>query len=193
MLAGTPAHILLNGLPALSKACYRAPFTRWTADSMSSRLLTTWSGYDAAVGDILALAANTLQIFDRDLAPLKLESADRIAALCRLLMTARPSSPRVTIIVRQAEFVRQFSPLLMNLLVAHSPALRILQSPPHLETLRDSLLIADDQHVLVRFHDRQARARLIVDDIGESAPYAQHFAEILAEGGEPISASTLGL
>ena len=44
-------------------------------------------------------------------------------------------------------------------------------------------------------HDRLADtgARLIVDDIGESAPYAQHFAEILAEGGEPISASTLGL
>lgn len=184
---------MLNDLPVLREACYRSRSPQPTAESMSSRLLTTWSEHDTAVGDILARSANTLQIFDRDLASLKLESADRIAALRRLLIKARPYPPRVTIVVQQPEFVRQFSPLLMNLLSTHSPALRILQAPAHLETLRDSLLIADDEHVLVRFHHRQARARVIVDDIGESAPYVQRFAEILAEGGDLIGTSTLGL
>ena len=40
---------------------------------MSSRLITNWSDYDGAVQEILDLTTATLEIFDEDLAPLKLE------------------------------------------------------------------------------------------------------------------------
>ena len=159
---------------------------------MSSRLITTWSEYDSAVREILGLAQTTLLVFDETLSSLQLERPERIAALRRLLSARKPAT-RLTIIVQKADFVRQYSPQLMDLLTVHSPALTIIQSPPHLDRLRDSLLIADGRHVLVRFHHDHARARLIIDDLAECAPYQQRFDEILGEGGGALSPMTLGL
>ncbi len=45
---------------------------------MSSRLITTWSDYDGAVQEILDRSTATLQIFDEDLAPLRLESPESL-------------------------------------------------------------------------------------------------------------------
>ncbi len=159
---------------------------------MTSRLITTWSEYDRAVQELLDLAPRVLQIFDQDLSPLKLERAQRIAALRELLAT-REDDKRLTIIVQNADFVRQYSPQLLQLLRVFAPALTIIQSPAHLATLQDSLLIADGRHALSRFQRDHARARLIVDDASECAPYVLRFDEILATGGDPLSPTTLGL
>lgn len=163
---------------------------------MSSRLITTWSAYDSAVQDILDLAPDTLQIFDQDLSTLKLERPERSAALRRLLSLRHDDtrwSRRLTIVVQKPDFVRQYSPQLMTLLSRHAPTLTIIHAPAHLATLSDSLLIADGRHALLRFHHDHARSRLIIDDSGECAPLQQRFDEIVGEGGEALSASTLGL
>ncbi|HCZ15594.1 MAG TPA: hypothetical protein PL117_11860 [Accumulibacter sp.] len=159
---------------------------------MSSRLITTWTEYDGAVEEILALSASTLQIFDEDLSTLKLERPERIEALRRQL-SARQDNTRITIIVQKPDFVRQYSPQLMNLLAVYAPTLTIIHSPAHLDTLKDSMLIADGRHALVRFHRDHARSRAIVGDEQECAPYQLRFDEILGEGGDPLSATTLGL
>ncbi|WP_313953846.1 hypothetical protein [Accumulibacter sp.] len=159
---------------------------------MTTRLITTWTDYDSAVQEILALSPSTLLIFDEDLSPLKLERPERIAALARLL-ASKESTRRLTIIVQKPDFVRQHSPQLMALLTVHAPLLTIIQAPPHLDNLKDSLLIADGKHALVRFHQGQARSRVFIDEGEECAPYQRRFEEILGEGGEPLSATTLGL
>ncbi len=159
---------------------------------MTSRLITTWSEYDRAVQEVLDLAPRVLQIFDQDLSPLQLERPQRLAALRDLLAT-REDDKQLTIIVQKPDFVRQYSPRLLHLLTVYAPALTITQSPAHLDALQDSLLIADRRHALVRFHRDHARARLMVDDRKECAPYLLRFEEILAAGGEPLSPTTLGL
>ena len=159
---------------------------------MASKLITTWSEHDSAVQEILDLSPTTLLVFDENLSPLKLERPERIAALRRLL-GAREFNKRLTIVVQKPAFVRQYSPQLMDLLAVYSPAITIIHAPPHLDGLKDSLLIADDRHVLVRFHQDHARARLTIDDAPECAPYVLRFAEILGAGGDPLSATTLGL
>ncbi len=160
---------------------------------MTSRLLNSWSEYDAAVQEILDLTAGTLLVFDADLSPLKLERPERIAALRRLLLGAREFNKRLTIVVQKTAFVRQYSPQLMDLLAVYSPAMTIIHAPPHLDGLKDSLLIADHRHLLVRFHQDHARARLTIDDAPECAPCVLRFEEILGAGGDPLSATTLGL
>jgi hypothetical protein len=159
---------------------------------MTSRLLTTWSEFDSAVQEILDLCACTLLVFDRDLSPLKLERPERVTVLRRLLASL-DHNKRLTVVVQRPDFVRQYSPQLMNLLMVYSPALTITHSPPHLDLLRDSLLIADGRHALVRFDQDHARARLIIDDLTECAPHVQRFEAILAEGGDQLSSTTLGL
>lgn len=159
---------------------------------MSSRLITTWSEYDSAVQEILDRSPETLLIFDEDLSPFKLERPERIAALKHLL-TARRDTRQLTIVVQKTDFVRQYSPQLMALLRIHSPALTIIQAAAHLEGLRDSLLIADGRHALIRFHRDQPRSRLITDDLQECEPWQKRFDEILGEGGDALSTITLGL
>ncbi len=159
---------------------------------MASRLITTWSAYDDAVDQLLARSPATLLIFDQDLSSLKLERPPRIAALARLLATRDPQQ-RLTIVVQNAAFVRQYSPQLLQLLRFHQPTLAILQAPPQLDSLRDSLLVADARHALVRFDHAQARARLFLDDTEACAPWVRRFEEIVATGGEPIASTTLGL
>lgn len=159
---------------------------------MASRLITTWSAYDDAVDQLLARSPAALLIFDQDLSSLKLERPPRIAALARLLATRDPHQ-RLTIVVQKTAFVRQYSPQLMQLLRFHQPTLAIIQAPPQLDSLRDSLLIGNGRDALVRFDHAQARARLIVDDAEACAPWVRRFEEIVAAGGEPIASTTLGL
>ena len=54
-------------------------------------------------------------------------------------------------------------------------------------------VVADSRHALVRFHEDQARAKVMLDAPLDCAPYARRFDEIVAEGGDEISATTLGL
>jgi hypothetical protein len=55
------------------------------------------------------------------------------------------------------------------------------------------LFIADDRHALIRFHKDNERAKVIIDNAKECQPYIYRFEEIFNEGGEQISATTLGL
>jgi hypothetical protein len=181
----------------IPEAQYQAPEQPLPAGAngpptMTSRLITTWTEYDNAVQEVLELSTSTLQIFDEDLSSLKLERPQRIAPL-RAVLTAHEYHKRLAIVVQKPDFVRQYSPQLMDLLKVHAPTLTITQSPPHLDTLKDSLLIADGKHALVCFHREQPRARLIIDDVHECTPYVRRFEEILAAGGDPVSAMTLGL
>ncbi|HCV13298.1 MAG TPA: hypothetical protein DGC76_06310, partial [Candidatus Accumulibacter sp.] len=73
---------------------------------MSSKLMTTWSEYDSAVQEILDLSPTRLDIFDEDLSSLRLEGADRIAAL-RSVLTAASHSRQLRIVVRRRDFVCQ--------------------------------------------------------------------------------------
>jgi len=158
---------------------------------MTAKLITTWAEHESAVQEILALATHTLCVFDENLAALKLERPDRLAALRRLLS----SSPQHTlqIVVRDASLLQRDNPQLMQLLAAYSHNLKISECPPHLAALSDSLILADGLHALVRFHKDHARAKAIISDTEECAPYATRFTEILQEGGTPQSSTLLGL
>lgn len=158
---------------------------------MPSKLITTWSEYESAVQEILALATHTLRIFDEDLSALKLDRPERIATLRDFLSTNPKNSLQIT--VQDATPLRLHGPRLMTLLVTYSHNLQIIESPPHLAALSDSLIIADGKHGVVRFHKTQARGKVIIDDIEECAPYLLRHEQILAEGGTPVIGRSLGL
>ena len=55
------------------------------------------------------------------------------------------------------------------------------------------MILVDDVHALIRFDRDQPRCKLLVDESDEIMPYRRRFDEIWAEGGIPVSATTLGL
>ena len=158
---------------------------------MTSELITTWAEHDVALQKILLLATTGLHLFDEDLSNLKLESRENADNLQRFLATHQQNSLRI--IVKNAEPLRRTSPRLMKLLASYPLQMVVVECPPHLASLNISLCLADDRHALVRFNKDHARARIIIDKAQECSPYLHQFEEILKEGGEQISATTLGL
>ena len=158
---------------------------------MSSELITSWTDHDNSLRRILLLATQTIRVFDADLATVKLEPPANAELLRDFL--GRGQNNRLQIVVKNAEPFRRDSPRLMKLLATYPERMTIVECPPHLAALNDSMLICDDRHALVRFHLGQARAKVIVDSASECAPYVQRFAAIVEEGGAAIGATTLGL
>lgn len=158
---------------------------------MSSQLITTWTEHDAALSELLRLAEKTLRFFDDDLSRFRLES--RQNALCLERFLAAEQGHQLCIVLKDAAPLRRQSPRLMKLLENYSQQMSVIECPPHLASVANSLCLADERHALVRIDRDRARARLIIDNAPDCQPYLQRYAAILDEGGEPVSATTLGL
>jgi len=158
---------------------------------MSSELITNWGEHDASLKKILALASNSLCVFDGDLSKLKLGRSDTIELLRQFLNNGRENGLRI--VLQNMEALRRDNPRLMELLADRPRNMSILECPPHLAELKDSMVIADERHALIRIHKDHARSRVILDSAEDCAPYVKRFEEILNEGGEPVGATTLGL
>lgn len=157
---------------------------------MSSTLLTTYGEYDAAIDLILSLAERRLDIFDHDLALLKLDQPTRHAALQRLL--AYPHH-QLRIVVQDSQNVRSRLPLLMRLLDTHGHHFSLIEADEKLQHLSDSIIVADNAHALLRFHREQPRGKILEDEEEEVKPYERKFQSILDEGGTALSPRVAGL
>lgn len=158
---------------------------------MARELITSWGDYQAAIDRLLALASRKICIYDQDIQPLKLESPARLVALQRVLQG--PDRDALQIALRDGTALRRDHPLLGRLLTTYGHHAQVQQTAEQLAHLRDSMILVDGKHALIRFDRDQARSKLLIDEADEIRPYLVRFAEILAEGGEPITTSTLGL
>lgn len=158
---------------------------------MSRQVINSWIEYQSAIDRILALASRQVWIYDEDLGMLHLETPERIAALTAPLASLEPDCLRIAL--RNSEPLLQRQPLTRRLLTVYSHNSAAQQTPEQLAHLRDSMILVDDAHALVRFDRNQPRGKLLIDEPDEVMPYRRRFAEIWAEGGTPVSATTLGL
>lgn len=158
---------------------------------MNAELITNWTDHDRSLHHILELATRSLRIFDEDLSKLKLESADNAGLVHRLLASDRLHT--VQILLKNADPVQRNSPRLMQLLRQYPESMSITECLPHLANLSEALLIADENHALVRFHMDNVRCKTIIGSAEECALYLHRFEEIRKEGGDQIGATPLGL
>ncbi len=158
---------------------------------MSRELFTSWPEYQVAIDRILALARKRICIYDEDLGLMHLAMPERIAALKVPLATVRSDCLRIAL--RNTLPLEQRQPLLLELLATYSHNSAVQQTPEQLAHLRDSMILVDDVHALIRFDRDQPRCKLLIDESDEIMPYRRRFDEIWAEGGIPVSATTLGL
>lgn len=158
---------------------------------MSRELINSWNDYQSAIDRILALACKQVWIYDEDLGILHFETTERIEALKRPLALLHPDCLRIAL--RNAASLHQRQPLMQRLLTTYSHNSAAQQTPEHLGHLRDSMILVDDAHALIRFDWEHPRSKLLIDEPGEVMPYRRRFAEIWAEGGIPASPTTLGL
>ncbi len=158
---------------------------------MTTELITSWAEHDKALRKILQTLSRSLCIFDEDLTRLNLEGPE-FAGQLRSFLAARTSNS-VNIVLRSTDTFRRNSPRLMQLLKTYPERMRVSEAPPHLLSLTDNFVVVDDTSALIRFHRDNVRSKAIYDDASGCRPYAKRFEELLKEGGEQLSATTLGL
>jgi hypothetical protein len=158
---------------------------------MARELITSWADYQTAVDRLLAIATQKISIYDEDLAMLGLESAARLAPIKRLLLAGHGDALRIA--VRNATPMRQQHPALQKLLSAYGHLATAQETPPQLAHLRDSMILVDDKHALIRFERDLPRSKLLIDEADELRPYLTRFREIWTEGGENLANAILGL
>jgi hypothetical protein len=158
---------------------------------MARELITSWNDYQSAIDRLLSIAEQKICIYDEDIVHLKLESTQHLTQVSRVLHAGNTNALQV--IVRNGNTLSNRCPLLIKLLSDFGHLASAQQSPPHLAHLRDSMLIVDDRHALIRFERDFPRSKLLIDEIEELEPYRIRFSELLAENGELIGKTTLGL
>lgn len=158
---------------------------------MSRSVFSHWSEFDLAVDRVLGLSRQSLLIFDSDLATLRLNQPDRIQKIEHLLVS-QPKKKSI-FVVQNASRLIQDQPRLMKLLDVFQHNLSVVECAGSMRELTDSMLIADAEHAVVRFHRQQPRCKLLENEPAEVQPYLRRFNEILAEGGHPVSARATGL
>lgn len=158
---------------------------------MARELFTSWGEYQSGVDRLLALAEREIRIYDQDMIGLELDSESRLGHLKRLLQSNRPDSIQVAL--RNFEPLKRDYPRLMQLLADYTHGMTVQQTPEHLGHLRDAMILVDGRHGLIRFDRDHPRSKLLIGETEELLPYQRRFEEIWAEGGTPLSTTTLGL
>ena len=158
---------------------------------MARELMTSWGEYQIALDRLLAMAEHDIRIYDEDLVALKLDSTPRLAQVQRLLQGNRRDCLQIAL--RNGEPFKHQHPRLLDVFATHGHLMAVQQTPEHLAHLRDSMILVDGRHGLIRFDRDQPRAKLLIDEIEELQPYRRRFEEIWNEGGIPISPTTMGL
>ncbi len=158
---------------------------------MARELITSWGDYQAAIDRLLAITGHKICIYDEDLGQFKLESILRLAQIKRVLDSGRKES--LQIILRNADILRNRCPVLIKLLSDFNHLALAQQSPPELAHLRDSMLIIDDKHALIRFERDLPRSKLLLDEADALKPYLNRFSELSLAGGERVGKTPLGL
>lgn len=158
---------------------------------MSRELINSWTDYQAAIDRLLAMACHKICIYDKDLVQFKLDSSSRLNELKRVLHSGHDDVLRIAL--RNAPCLPPQAPQLMGLLSTYSHLAQGQYTPPQLAHLRDSMLLIDSKHALIRFDQDQPRSKLLLDEPAELRPYLLRFGEIWSEGGEPIRNTVMGL
>ena len=158
---------------------------------MTTTLITDWSAYEQAFAEIVGQATQRIDVFDQDLARLPFERAAHADHLRRFL--SQEASTCLRMVLRNTDLFRRNSPRLMQLLSQHAHRMSVVQCPEQLASMSDSMVLVDNRHGLIRFHQDNVRSKRIDDDPEACQIYALRFSEILKEGGELVTATTLGL
>ncbi|MBU3696039.1 hypothetical protein [Dechloromonas sp.] len=157
---------------------------------MTRELITTWADYQLALDRLLALATRQVMIYDEDLKQLSLDGT-RLVHFQRVLAAGEEGALRIAL--RDSAHLNSHSPRLLSLLATWSHRAAAQQTPEHMSQLRDSMILVDGRHGLIRFDRDQPRSKLLIDAPESIRAYCQRFDALWNEGGEPVSTFMLGL
>ncbi|WP_317204479.1 hypothetical protein [Janthinobacterium sp.] len=130
-----------------------------------------------------------LRMFDPDFALWGLGTLENDASLRRFLL----GHGRIELVAHSNALLERQCPRLLRLLTQFSHRIECRVTDKNLRHLSDSFCIADDRHLVRRFHSEHTRGEAVFDSPPDTELCAERFAAIWAESMPGLHASTTGL
>ena len=153
--------------------------------------LSVPSEYGPALDRLIELATDEIVVFDRDLKDGDWGSLSRMAALRRFFLS--PRRTRMQIIVHETQHIERSLPRLGLLLREFSHKLEILRTIEDGRNAWDAFALADNRHLVHRFHLDSARGEISIGNPKKTRGLRERYDEILVFTEPGVNGTQLGL
>jgi hypothetical protein len=149
----------------------------------------TRAAFQQHLDGVLARARATLVMFDPDCALFRLGAPDVDAALRRFLH----AGGRLRLALHDPAYLEREAPRFLRLLRDYAHGIECRRTPRALREFTDSFCIADDRHIVRRFHSDHLRGVAVFDAPQQTELSRMRFDAIWAESQPGLQASATGL
>jgi uncharacterized protein YjiS (DUF1127 family) len=149
----------------------------------------TRAAFQQQLGEVLARARATLVMFDPDFTTFRLGAPDVDAVLRRFLH----AGGRLRLALHDPAHLEREAPRFLRLLRDYAHGIECRRTPRALRELTDSFCIADDLHIVRRFHSDHLRGEAAFDAPQQTEQSRLRFDAIWAESQPGLQASVTGL
>jgi len=149
----------------------------------------TRAAFQQQLGEVWARARATLVMFDPDFTLFRLGAPDVDAVLRRFLH----AGGRLRLALHDPAHLEREAPRFLRLLRDHAHGIECRRTPRALRELTDSFCIADDLHIVRRFHSDYLRGEAVFDAPQQTELSRLRFDAIWAESQPGLRASVSGL
>jgi len=150
---------------------------------------TTKGGFVEQLSACLARAEHTLRLFDPDFAIWDLGGSATDAVLRRFLK----GGGRLQLVAHDGRTMEREAPRFLRLVKDYGHAIEIRRTNQSLRQLTDSFCIADDCHIVRRFHSDHFRGEAVFDGPVDINTPLERFLTIWDESGPGLFANSTGL
>ncbi|HJV26448.1 MAG TPA: hypothetical protein VJ673_12240 [Aromatoleum sp.] len=161
-------------------------------DHPSESTFDAFAAYRQAVADVLALAGQTIIVFDPDLGECGFE-APATLALLEAACQRSPRSDALRIVLHDPDFVERDCPRLQRFLCdyGHRASLRI--SDPGSRSWTQPFIVVDGEHLVARFHPAWPRGKACLAMPSAVTRFSTQFETLWLRGENRAIGSPLGL
>jgi hypothetical protein len=149
----------------------------------------TRAAFQQQLGEVLSRARASLIMFDPDFALFRLGAPDVDAALRRFLH----AGGRLRLALHDPAHLEREAPRFLRLLRDYAHGIECRRTPRALRDLTDSFCIADDLHIVRRFHSDHLRGEAAFDAPQQTELSRMRFDAIWAESQPGLQSSVTGL
>lgn len=153
--------------------------------------LSSMAEYAAAIDKLCKMAEHNLYLFEKDFDRLEFNSEGRFNTLRNFLL----SSPvhKLHVLAHDTSHLTNKCPRMMNLLHQFSGNMFIHQTPKNLQHIAAPFSVADDEHLVRRFHFDDARGLFAIQDSANAHALKAKFMEMWGASHPAPSSTRLGL
>ncbi|NOU01181.1 MAG: hypothetical protein HOO95_06375 [Gallionella sp.] len=153
--------------------------------------LSSIAEYVTAIDNLCKMAEHNLYLFEKDFDRLGFNSETRFNTLRSFLL----SSPvhKLHLLAHDASHLTTKCPRMMNLLHQFSGNMFIYQTPKNLKHIATPFSVADDEHLVQRYHFDDARGLFSIQDSANAHILKARFMEMWAVSHPAPSSTRLGL